>query len=91
MAVADITEVDEPDFLHGRAVRINIFFLSVFDVRIERSPTARRCQIRVRQIRPANSSMPSSGSATNKANTIGIVAADNVISPEGAGPPASAV
>jgi phosphatidylserine decarboxylase len=35
--VADITEVDEPDFLGAKAVRIGIF-LSVFDVHVNRSP-----------------------------------------------------
>jgi len=37
--VADITEVDEPDFLGAKAVRIGIF-LSVFDVHVNRSPCA---------------------------------------------------
>jgi phosphatidylserine decarboxylase len=37
--VSDITEVDEPDFLGGKAVRIGIF-LSVFDVHVNRSPCA---------------------------------------------------
>ncbi len=35
--VADISEVDEPDFLGMKAVRIGIF-LSVFDVHVNRSP-----------------------------------------------------
>lgn len=35
--VADISDVDEPDFLGGKAVRIGIF-LSVFDVHVNRSP-----------------------------------------------------
>lgn len=35
--VWDITEVDEPDFIGGRAIRIGIF-LSVFDVHVNRSP-----------------------------------------------------
>ena len=35
--VWDVTEVDEPDFIKGRAVRIGIF-LSVFDVHVNRSP-----------------------------------------------------
>ncbi|MBA2480430.1 MAG: phosphatidylserine decarboxylase family protein [Planctomycetes bacterium] len=37
--VSDITTVDEPEFLKGRAVRIGIF-LSVFDVHVNRSPVA---------------------------------------------------
>ncbi len=35
--VWDITELDEPDFIKGRALRIGIF-LSVFDVHVNRSP-----------------------------------------------------
>ncbi len=35
--VWDITELDEPTFIKGRAVRIGIF-LSVFDVHVNRSP-----------------------------------------------------
>jgi phosphatidylserine decarboxylase len=35
--VWDVTEVDEPDFIGSRAVRIGIF-LSVFDVHVNRSP-----------------------------------------------------
>lgn len=37
--VWDIQEVDEPDFIGGRALRIGIF-LSVFDVHVNRSPVA---------------------------------------------------
>jgi phosphatidylserine decarboxylase len=37
--VWDITEVDEPAFIGGRALRIGIF-LSVFDVHVNRSPCA---------------------------------------------------
>lgn len=37
--VWDITEVDEPSFIGGRAVRIGIY-LSVFDVHVNRSPCA---------------------------------------------------
>ena len=33
----DITELDEPDFIKGRALRIGIY-LSVFDVHVNRSP-----------------------------------------------------
>ncbi len=35
--VWDIMEVDEPDFIKGKAIRIGIF-LSVFDVHVNRSP-----------------------------------------------------
>jgi len=39
--VTDIEEVDEPEFIRGRALRVGIF-LSIFDVHVNRSPLAAR-------------------------------------------------
>jgi len=43
--VADIEEIDEPEFINGKALRIGIF-LSVFNVHINRAP----CKCRVEKI-----------------------------------------
>ena len=43
--VVDVTEVEEPDFLHERARRVSIF-MSVFDVHVNRHPVSGAVQYR---------------------------------------------
>jgi phosphatidylserine decarboxylase len=77
--VADITEVDEPEFLHGRAVRIGIF-LSVFDVHVNRSPLSGT--IAYARYTPGKflDARHPDVSHENEANTLGVVADDRVAS-----------
>ena len=69
--VADITELDEPDFIGGRAVRIGIF-LSVFDVHVNRSPV--KGQIAYATYKPGRflDARHPDVSHANEANSIGI-------------------
>jgi phosphatidylserine decarboxylase len=77
--VADITEVDEPDFIGGRAVRIGIF-LSVFDVHVNRSPL--KGEIEFARYEPGDflDARHPDVSHENEANTLGIRADDSVAS-----------
>lgn len=73
--VTDITVVDEPGFIGGRALRIGIF-LSIFNVHINRSP----CRARVERIqyRPGefrNAMDPQSG-RVNESNDLHMVRMD---------------
>jgi phosphatidylserine decarboxylase len=77
--VADITEVDEPEFLKGRALRIGIF-LSVFDVHVNRSPVAGEVAYATYTPGKFLDARHPDVSHENEANTLGIVAADNVAS-----------
>lgn len=69
--VWDITEVDEPNFIGGKAVRVGIF-LSVFDVHVNRSPV--RGTIEYADYRPGKFLDVRHPDCTheNEANTIGI-------------------
>jgi phosphatidylserine decarboxylase len=77
--VADITEVEENEFIHGRAIRIGIF-LSVFDVHVNRSSVAGT--IAYAKYTPGDflDARHPSVSHENEANTIGIVVDDAVAS-----------
>lgn len=77
--VADISEVDEPDYLKGRAIRIGIF-LSVFDVHVNRSPV--RGAIEYAHYKPGQflDARHPDVSHENEANTLGIRADDSVAS-----------
>lgn len=69
--VVDIEELEEPDFLRGRAVRIGIF-LSVFNVHVNRSPSAGRIAwLRHREGSFHDARSPLA-SLENESNTIGI-------------------
>ena len=50
--ITHIEELDEPDFLGGRALRISIF-LSVFDVHLNRAPCAGTVPLNVTAAPPA--------------------------------------
>jgi len=69
--VVEIAEVDEPNFIQGRAIRISIF-LSVFNVHINRSP----CSGLVRKLhyRPGRfrNALLAASSEENESNSIGI-------------------
>ncbi|NRA38527.1 MAG: phosphatidylserine decarboxylase family protein [Planctomycetes bacterium] len=71
--VADIEEVDEPDFIGGKALRIGIF-LSVFDVHVNRSPLTGT--IEYAHYKPGKFLDARHPDAThhNEANTLGMVA-----------------
>jgi phosphatidylserine decarboxylase len=77
--VADITEVEETEFIRGRAVRIGIF-LSVFDVHVNRSSLAGT--IAYAHYTPGKflDARHPDVSHENEANTIGLVADDSVAS-----------
>jgi phosphatidylserine decarboxylase len=77
--VADITEVDEPEFIGGRAMRIGIF-LSVFDVHVNRSPI--QGAVAYATYKPGRflDARHPDVSHENEANTIGIRADDAVAS-----------
>ena len=73
--VTDITVVDEPEFIGGKALRVGIF-LSIFNVHINRSP----CKARVERIqyRPGqcrNAMNPESG-RVNESNNLYLVKVD---------------
>ncbi len=73
--VLSITEIDEPEFIGGKAVKVSIF-LSLFNVHINRSPlegTVLLHHYREGQMLPA---FKSHASDINERNTIGIETAD---------------
>ncbi len=73
--VTDITVVDEPEFIGGRALRIGIF-LSIFNVHINRSPC--RAQVQRIQYRPGefrNAMDPQSG-RVNESNDLHLAQVD---------------
>ncbi len=77
--VADIGEVDEGEFIGGRALRIGIF-LSVFDVHVNRSPVAGTiAYARYKPGRFLDARHPDV-SHENEANTLGLVA-DPAVAP----------
>ena len=69
--IVEITEVDEPDFIGGKALKIGIF-LSIFDVHINRAP----CSGSVEMIsyRPGKflNALKQESSRVNENNSIGI-------------------
>jgi phosphatidylserine decarboxylase len=77
--VADITEVEESEFIRGRCIRIGIF-LSVFDVHVNRSPIAGT--IGYAKYIPGKflDARHPDVSSENEANDLGITADDNVAS-----------
>lgn len=75
--VQDITEVDEPDFIQGRAVRIGIF-LSVFDVHVNRAPCPGVIAHAAYRAGDFLDARHPDVSTENEANTIGITADDSV-------------
>jgi phosphatidylserine decarboxylase len=71
--VMDLEEVEAPEFLGGRALRVGIF-LSLFDCHVNRSPVAgrvARVDYRKGRFRAAFNEMASS---ENESNTVGLVA-----------------
>jgi len=73
--VLSITEIDEPEFIGGKAINVSIF-LSLFNVHINRSPiegTVRFHHYREGQMLPA---FKSHASDINERNTIGIESTD---------------
>jgi phosphatidylserine decarboxylase len=75
--VADITEVEETEFIRGRAVRIGIF-LSVFDVHVNRSPLAGTIAYALYTPGKFLDARHPDVSHENEANTLGIIADDRV-------------
>lgn len=75
--VQDITEVDEPDFIQGRALRIGIF-LSVFDVHVNRAPCPGAITHAVYRPGAFLDARHPDVSSENESNTIGIAADDSV-------------
>ena len=77
--VADITEVDESEFIKGRCVRVGIF-LSVFDVHVNRSPLTG--QVAYATYTPGKflDARHPDVSHENEANTIGLIADDHIAS-----------
>lgn len=75
--VADITEVDEPEFIGGKAVRIGIF-LSVFDVHVNRAPCP--ATVRYARYQPGRFLDARHPDAThhNESNTLGLEADSSV-------------
>ena len=77
--VWDVTELDEPDFIKGRAVRIGIF-LSVFDVHVNRSPVDGEVVYAAYKPGKFLDVRHPSCAHENEANTLGIVA-DPAVAP----------
>lgn len=75
--VQDITEVDAPDFIQGRAIRIGIF-LSVFDVHVNRAPCPGTIAYADYHAGDFLDARHPDVSTENEANTIGIIADDSV-------------
>jgi phosphatidylserine decarboxylase len=72
--IVDIEDVDEPDYLGGRAVRVGIF-LSLFDGHINRAPLAGRvCFLKYTPGR-CLAAFNSRASKENESNTVGLEAA----------------
>lgn len=70
--VTDIVEVDEQEFLHGRAIRIGIF-LSVFDVHINRTPCAGKVgYVKEHPGKCLNAMRSQAASGQNQANCVGL-------------------
>jgi len=75
--VQDITEVDEPAFIGGRALRIGVF-LSVFDVHVNRAPCPGTIAYAAYKPGEFLDARHPDVSTENEANTIGILADDSV-------------
>jgi phosphatidylserine decarboxylase len=69
--VVDIEEVDEPDVIGGKAVRVGIF-LSIFNVHLNRAPLAGRVTYIKYQRGRFLAAFNENASADNESNTIGI-------------------
>lgn len=69
--VLEIGEVDEPDFLEGRALRVGIF-LSLLDVHINRSPIGGRVSYRKYQRGGFHPAFRPEAGVENERNAIGI-------------------
>jgi phosphatidylserine decarboxylase len=70
--ITDIVEVDEPEFLKGRAVRIGIF-LSIFSVHINRVPCGGKvAYIQAHPGKCLNAMRAAAASAENAANSLGL-------------------
>ncbi len=75
--VWDVQEVDEPEFIKGRAVRIGIF-LSVFDVHVNRSPVDGTVVYAAYKPGKFLDVRHPSCTHENESNTLGIEVADSV-------------
>lgn len=73
--ITHIGEVDEPDFIGGRAVRISIF-LSVFNVHLNRSPLAGRVAYKQYAKGQFVNAMRDDSGHLNEKNDLGLIAAD---------------
>lgn len=77
--VTDVTEVDETEFLRGRAVRIGIF-LSVLDVHLNRAPCAGKvAYVQAHTGKCINAMRYEKASAENAANSLGLVCGDHAV------------
>jgi phosphatidylserine decarboxylase len=75
--VQDITEVDEPEFIGGKALRIGVF-LSVFDVHVNRAPCPGTITFAKYTAGNFLDVRHPDVSTENESNVIGIVADDSV-------------
>lgn len=73
--VADITELDEPEFIRGRAVRVGIF-LSIFDVHVNRSPVAGKVGLLKYKKGRFLAAFNPKASSENESNFLGLEAED---------------
>ncbi len=77
--ITDIIEVDEPDYLQGRATRIGIF-LSVFDVHINRTACAGRVEfIREKPGKCLNALRAEDASRENQSTSLGMACPEHPV------------
>jgi phosphatidylserine decarboxylase len=69
--VVMITEVDEPAFLHGKALRVSIF-MNVFNVHVNRYPVSRNHALRALQTRQFLNAAIDKSSLENSKMSVGI-------------------
>jgi len=69
--VTDVVEVDEPDFIGGRALRVGIF-LSIFNVHVNRAPCAGRVDYVKYREGAFHAAFRGEASTQNESNAVGL-------------------
>jgi phosphatidylserine decarboxylase len=80
--VVEISQVKEPDFIGGPALKVGIF-LSIFDVHINRAPCRGRVTFLKYQRGQFKNALRAIASSANESNAVGLVTGDEASSAKG--------